>query len=203
MKKISLLLTTIALVGFLYSCSNQAEEEKQPQFIRMEPIEESNNDDNKSKEKKEPKSIVECKKEEKKEALGPILVKTCKYRNIKTISEGYPDMKGRYSYNYEVMLNDKKVKNEDIFNNKSAELLGKLNQKILKDYTTFYNAEETKDCFDGMPKNPTFSFNDMGIDFEDDKINFNVIFGLPGMCMSVDGTIISLSLEEIEPYLKK
>ena len=112
-------------------------------------------------------------------------------------------MKGRFSYNYSVLLNGKKVKNEAIFNDKLPELLGKLNKKILKDYTTFYTAEETKDCFDGMPKNPTFSINDMGIDFEDDKINFNVIFGLPGMCMSVDGTIISLSLEEIEPYLKK
>jgi hypothetical protein len=79
----------------------------------------------------------------------------------------------------------------------------KLNQKILKEYTAFYNAEDTKDCFDGKPKTPSFTIDDMGIDFDEDKINFNVSYGLPDICLAVDGTIISLSLEEIEPYLKK
>jgi len=43
----------------------------------------------------------------------------------------------------------------------------------------------------------------MGIDFEDDKINFYVTFGLSGACMSIDGTTVSFSLDEIKRYLNE
>ena len=198
MKKLNLFLTTLALIVFFCSCSDSASKVKNPEFVRIEPMEDTKAN-LKSNEGKEPKAKVECKKQEKSNES----IKICKYGNIETKTEGFADMKGRFSYGYSVMLNGKKVKNEEIFNDKLPELLNKLNQKILKDYTAFYNAEDTKDCFEAKPKNPKFSINDMGIDFEDDKINFNVIFGLSEMCMSVDGTIISISLDEIEPYLKK
>jgi len=90
-------------------------------------------------------------KESKNEDGGdPILTKTCLYKKYKTISKGYPDYKGRYSYEYSV-----------------------------------------------------FKKQENGSYVDDDKINFSVTFGLSGACMSVDGTIISFNLDEIQKYLNE
>jgi hypothetical protein len=197
MKRLTLLLSFILTICTLYSCApSTSSENKKTADIEGE----SKPDDNKEK----PLAKVVCKNEEKSgEGEDAILIKNCQFGNIQTRSEGYPDNKGRYSYAYEISFNGKKVKNEAIFNEKMPELLSKLNEKILKDYKEYYNAEDTRDCFEGMDKNPKFTMNDMGIDFDEDKIIFNISFGLSGACMSVDGTNVSLSMEELAPYLKK
>mgnify|MGYP006908383955 CR=1 FL=1 len=163
-------------------------------------------DNNQSDEIKKEQSIkAVCINNEKKgeDPSSPILIKECQYKNIKCRSEGYPDNKGRYSYVYEIMLEDKKVKNSDIFNHKINDLSVLLNSRILKDYKELYNSQDTKECFEGMDENPIFSIDDLGIEFDDNQIKFNVTFGLSGVCMSADGTSVSMSLEEIEPFLKK
>ena len=194
MKKFKVLLSCFILIGFLYSCTAPVSENKEKEETKAET---------KTEEKKESPKTAVCKTEEKKEGPDPIITKSCQYGNIQTKSVGYPDMKGRYSYSYELMLNGKKVKNSVIFNDKMPELLSKLNDKILKEYSESYNAEDTKDCFSGMPKNPKFKMDDMSIDLDDKNMIFNVSFGLPGMCLALDGSIVSIPLEEIENYLKK
>ena len=46
-----------------------------------------------------------------------------------------------------------------------------------------------------------FTFEQLGIDFDNNTINFYVTFGLSGACMSVDGASIAFSLHNIKQYL--
>ncbi len=137
----------------------------------------------------------------------PILIKTCLYKNYKTISNAYPDYKGRYSYKYFVYAKHAtgsyiQIKNASLFNQKRDELLSMINSKIEKDYNLYSNDPETKDCFAGSSFTP-FNFEQLGIDFSQDKIYFHVTFGLGGACMNVDGTEVSFNLDEIQKYLNE
>ncbi len=147
-------------------------------------------------------------KESKNEDGGdPILTKTCLYKIYKTISTGYPDYKGRYSYEYSVFKKQAngsyvQIKNAALFNENKNELLSIINSKIKKDYISYSNEPEAKDCFDGASFTP-FNFDQLGIEFGDDYINFSVTFGLSGACMAVDGTGVSFNLDEIQKYLNE
>ena len=131
--------------------------------------------------------------------------KTCYYKNFKTVSTGYPDYKGRYSYNYEVFSkqadgNYVKIKKSKLFNKNRRKLLSIINTRIKKDYDAYANEDERSECFQGHSFTP-FGFEEMGIEFEGNQISFHVRFGLSSACMSADGTIVFMTLQEIEPYL--
>jgi hypothetical protein len=101
---------------------------------------------------------------------GPILTKTCLYKTYKTISKGFPDYKGRYSYEYSVFKKQEngsyvQIKNASMFNKNKNELLSIINSKIEKDYKSFSN--EAKDCFEGASFTP-FNFDQLGITFNND-----------------------------------
>ncbi len=155
------------------------------------------------------KNKVTCTEIETKNDEGddPILVKTCLYKKFKTISKGYPDYKGRYSYDYSVYEKQEngsyvQIKNATLFNENKNELLSIINSKIEKDYKSYSNDPENKDCFQGALFIP-FNFDQLAIDFDFDKINFNVTFGLSGDCMHVDGTFVSFNLDEIQKYFNE
>lgn len=135
-----------------------------------------------------------------------LIIKTCKWHNFKFIETGYPDYRGRYSYEYEVFAvnngKEKKINNSDIFNDKISQLEKLINQRV-------------KHIFDDYAKDPKASvrfkgeifkkieINEMGISFsEDEKIEFNVSFGLGNACLSVDEVTVSFSLNEINEYLR-
>jgi hypothetical protein len=152
---------------------------------------------------------VTCTEKKSKNADGgdPILTKTCLYKKYKTISKGYHDYKGRYSYEYSVFKKQEngsyvQIKNASLFNKNKNELLSNINKKIEKDYNSYANDPETKECFEDASFTP-FNFDQLAIDFGVDEINFNVTFGLSGDCMSVDGTIVSFNLDEIKKYLNE
>ena len=152
---------------------------------------------------------VTCTEKESKNEDGgdPILNKNCLYKQYKTISKGYPDFKGRYSYEYSIFKKQEngsyvQIINATLFNENKNELLSIINSKIEKDYKSYSNDPETKDCFEGASFTP-FNYDQLGIDFDVDKIYFNVTFGLGGACMSVDGTIVSFNLDEIQKYLNE
>ena len=131
--------------------------------------------------------------------------KTCYYKNFKTVSTGYPDYKGRYSYSYEVFSKQEngeyvKIKKSKLFNKNRRKLLSLINKRIKKDYDAYANEVERGECFQGHSFSP-FDFEDMGIEFEGNQISFHVRFGLSSACMSADGTIVFMPLQEIEPYL--
>jgi hypothetical protein len=73
--------------------------------------------------------VVCTEKETKNEDGGddPIITKTCLYKNYKTISKGYPDYKGRYSYEYSLFSKQAngsyvQIKNASLFNQYKNEL---------------------------------------------------------------------------------
>ena len=151
--------------------------------------------------------IVMCSEKEmpNPDTEDPIINKTCLFKEYKTISIGSPDYKGRYSYEYKLYKKQsngtfKKVKNVSLFNEKKNELLSLINAKIKKEYDLYAQDPESSDCFDQMSFVP-FTFEQLGIDFDNNSINFNVTFGVSGACSSVDGTGIALSLNEIKQYL--
>lgn len=140
-----------------------------------------------------------------KNSNDPVLISTCLYKNYKTISKGYPDNFGRYSYEYSIFKKQEngnyiQIKNTDLFNNYKDELLRLINYKIEKDYNQFSNDPETKDCFTISTFN-SFNFDQLQISFDDNKINFGCYFGLGGACRSVDGTSVSFTFEELGKYL--
>ncbi len=135
----------------------------------------------------------------------PIINRTCLFKEYKTISIGSPNYKGRYSYEYKLYKKQsngtfKKVKNESIFNEKKKDLLSLINAKIKKEYDLYAQDPESSECFDQMSFVP-FTFEQLGIDFDNNSINFNVTFGVGGACSSVDGTGIAFSLDEIKQYM--
>ena len=151
--------------------------------------------------------VVICSEKElpNSDAEDPIIKKICLFKEYKTISIGYPDYKGRYSYEYEIYKKQsngtfKKVKNVTLFNEKKNELLSLINAKIKKEYDLYAQDPESRECFDQMSFVP-FTFEQLGIDFDNNSINFNVTFGVSGACSSVDGTSIEFSLHEIKQYL--
>lgn len=89
-------------------------------------------------------------KESKNEDGGdPILTKTCLYKKYKTISKGYPDNRGRYSYEYSVFKKQEngsyvQIKNATVFNENRNTLLSIINSKIEKEYRSYSNDPEQK-----------------------------------------------------------
>ena len=159
--------------------------------------------------KSQVQSHVTCTEQESQneEGGGPLLTKTCLFKKYKIITQGSADFKGRYSYEYSVFKQEEngsyvQIKNAMLFNENKNELLSIINSKIKKDYMSFSNDPETKDCFEGASFTP-YNFDQLGIDFNADGVNFNVTFGLSGSCMSVDGTIVSFNFDEINKYLNQ
>ncbi len=145
------------------------------------------------------------KKLKNEDSQDPIIVKTCYLKNCRFVSTGYPDRKGRYSWDYELYkkTGQKYVKamNEEIFNTQQNELLKILNKRVEKDFLQYSTDADTKDCF----SDKTYSghtLNDFKISFEGDQIWFSVYFGLPGACRNVDGSFVIFKLREIQKYLK-
>lgn len=134
----------------------------------------------------------------------PILIKSCILNNFKSVSTGEADYKGRYSYKYEVFIKKNgayvKSNNEDLFNEKKEVLLKLINQKIKIDFDEYATNPETKDCFEGVTFT-NYTYENLGIEFTDDKVNFNVWFDVFEYCFNVSSTTVSFSIEEIKPYL--
>ena len=154
-------------------------------------------------------SPVACTEQESpnEEGGGPLLTKNCLYKKYKSITQGYPDYKGIYSYEYSIFKKQDdgiyiQIKNAMLFNENKNELLSIINSKIKKDYMSFYNDPETRDCFDGASFMP-YNFEQFGIDFDANGLNFHVTFGLSSACMSVDGTIVSFNFDELKKYLNQ
>ena len=131
----------------------------------------------------------------------PIIIKTCIWHAFKFVTTGAPDYKGRYGYEYELFLIEnsqpKQITNSELFNDHRKELEELINRKIRIDFDNNAKDPNVKDCFEGVTFTP-FQLNDMGISFNDkNEMEFNVTFGLGGACMSVDGMVITFSMQDL------
>lgn len=155
-------------------------------------------------EKKET-AVCDQKEEKGPDEMMPNIIITCNYKNFKSVAQGFPDMKGRYSYIYEMFVKDasgqfKKVKNEAIFK-KHKELLSRLNARIKADYDRFSKDEETKNCFYNSRFTP-YTFDRLGIEFKENEMQFSAVFyPSDGACMSTSGTTVTFKYNEMHQYL--
>ena len=134
----------------------------------------------------------------------PILIKSCILNNFKSVSTGEAVYKGRYSYKYEVFIKKNgefvKSNNEELFNEKKEELLKLINQKIKRDFNDYATNPEIKDCFEGITFT-NYTFENLGIEFTDNKVDFNVWYDVDFENCFNYSTTVSFTIEEIKPYL--
>ncbi|TAF64605.1 MAG: hypothetical protein EAZ55_11125 [Cytophagales bacterium] len=214
MKKITLILSAFLLAFAMFSsCDSNSEQQKNNANNTEKQESQSSNDAikkeiNKSNSKSSSTSYsvkIDCSQTETNENGVSSMTKSCLYNNYKAVARGATDSKGRYAYQYELFVKKggeeyTPIKNAEMFN-KEKELLALINGKIKKDYESYANDPQTKSCFDGKPFTP-FTFDQLGISFDSDKISFNASFGLSSACMSVDGSIVSFDWGEMQTYIK-
>jgi len=132
--------------------------------------------------------------------------KTCLFNDFKTVSTGYAnDRNGKMYWIYEVFQNKNgkyvKVQNNTMFNLDQKELLKLINERIKRDFNVFSTEAETSDCFTDFGSLPVYKMNDIGIDFDDDEIQFHIEFNLPEACDAVGGTTVTFKIADITKYL--
>jgi hypothetical protein len=132
--------------------------------------------------------------------------KTCLFNDFKTVSTGYAnDRNGKMYWIYEIFQNKNgkyvKVQNSALFNLDQKELLKLINERIKRDYTVYSTEAETRDCFNDFGSLPVYKMNDLGIDFNNDEIQFHIEFNLPEACDAVGGTVVTFKIADIIKYL--
>jgi hypothetical protein len=132
----------------------------------------------------------------------PDTVDSCSYKTIVTVSRGTPDYKGRYFYSYKLYQgrqdNFLEIKNHSLFKN-CASLEDTLNLFVKKEFNELY--AQSDDCFlDFRLKH--YNLDDFGIQLKDSVMIFNLSFGLPAMCLAVDGVTIRYKIKNLKRYLK-
>ena len=155
--------------------------------------------------------VVNCIEKEKKVQGGgePNLIKTCTWKNFKSVQTG-ESYKFQYYYSYKLfkLVNNKYVaiKNAQLFNENLNYLIEVLNQRLKMDFEQHLKEPESSTCFEGV-STPEVTigdagtpFDNIGITFNSEQIDFSIPYGLMGACRGLDGTIISFSLDSMEPY---
>ena len=127
------------------------------------------------------------------------------YKKYVAYKKGSPDDKGRYYYEYFILKKNEngqyvQIKNASLFNKDSNKLLSIINSKLEKIFIDGSKNSEDEDCFNDQTFKP-FTFDQLGISFDQDKIEFNASFGLSFACLAADGNTISFNLTEIKKYL--
>lgn len=135
--------------------------------------------------------------------FDPDLLDSCVYGNLITRNHGSPDYKGRYMYSYRVFINDKdglrQLKNQDLFNENFKIFEEILNTRVQQEFEGI--RPEFLDCFEDFQLRH-YTLNDFGIALNPNgSLNFNLSFGLPGVCMAADGLILTYPITELQPYL--
>lgn len=118
-----------------------------------------------------------------------------------------PDYKGRYSWEYALYkLEDSTytaISTASLFNDKRDDLLRQINQRIQADYRTMAEDPENSSCFEVKELSRPFSFEELGISFENEQLVFHADYGKPDYCMAVGSTSVAFKMKEIAPYLQQ
>lgn len=132
------------------------------------------------------------------------LIRTCFHSSYKSVAYGMADYKGRYTYSYQLYKRSRngylRISNEALFNASKSKLLQNLNEQIARDFYELKSDKSSSDCFDGIEL-PYYSFNRLGIEFDEDALEFHVDFGMPNYCLAVGGTTISIPWSEANKYI--
>jgi len=207
MKKIILSLTAIVIATIsIVSCKNESTNSSTSKDS-LSVVQQPKLDTTLKKEVDSSKQTeIVCKETEEKIDGQSSIINTCTWTNYKSVATG-SDYKGKTFWSYEIykLINGSyaKIKNSQLFNDKKGQLLSIINKKIKTHFIELSKDPENKVCFSGVEKAPEFTFDNLDVFLDKGGFAFSYSFGLPTVCVAVDGDVISFKLNEIEPYLKK
>lgn len=141
----------------------------------------------------------------KKPKVEPTKIENYYFKDFKSVITGIPDYKNRFTWTFELFqkVNDEyiKVENVALFNDKKQELLDIINKKIQNEFNIAYKTDPK--CFSSKTA-PVYDFKNLGIEFQDGKMNFYAIFNFTNEnCKFLYGyTSVEFSADEIQKYLK-
>jgi len=127
------------------------------------------------------------------------------FKDFKSVITGTPDTKNRFTWTFELFKKDSSgyipANNDEVFNDKKAELLSIINERIKSDFEKAYGLD--KECFN-TDKAPGYTFNNLGLEFKDDKVNFYAVFDFATEnCYYLYGyTVVEFTVGEVEEYIK-
>ena len=127
------------------------------------------------------------------------------FKDFKSVITGTPDTKNRFTWTFELFKKDSSgyipANNDEVFNDKKAELLSIINERIKSDFEKAYGLD--KECFK-TDKAPGYTFNNLGLEFKDDKVNFYAVFDFATEnCYYLYGyTVVEFTVGEVEEYIK-
>ncbi len=137
-------------------------------------------------------------------SLNPVKTKTCESNFIRTISKSELDFGGKNHQSFELFIKRKnffeKIKNEELFNESKAELLGQINAQL--EYSFNATKKDHAQCLNEITFSP-ITFENLGISLSEKSIDFHYDFGYSKTCMKSFGTLLEYPLEDIEKYLIK
>ena len=134
-----------------------------------------------------------------------VITKTCIIKDLKFVSVGTPDNKGRYFWEYEVYKLDgenyTKTENSKIFR-KTEKLKKLVNRGIEKSYESDKQILENAQCIDQITLKK-FGLDEMQVTFDElGNAQFITSFEISSACLSVDRSIIKMKIEKFLKYLK-
>lgn len=141
----------------------------------------------------------------RKPKVEPTKIENYYFKDFKSVITGIPDAKNRFTWSFELYqkINDEyvKVENSVMFNDKKQELLDIINKKIQNEFAIAYKTDPK--CFASKTV-PTYDFKNLGIEFQDGKMNFYAIFNFTNEnCKFLYGyTSVEFAADEIQKYLK-
>ncbi len=139
-----------------------------------------------------------------KENPDPILLKSCTWGEFKSRSNGETDNKGRYYYTYELfkLIDNKEVSitNQELFKINKEKFLGFVQQKVNESFNNFLKNPETSDCFIGVDS-PIVDWEFFNVEFSEAGIVLSFRFGLPDVCLSADGDVLTINYKDVLQYI--
>jgi len=158
-------------------------------------------------QKAKPRELIcETQKTKNEPELQDIITNTCSLGDLKFVSIGSPDYKGRYSWESKVYKWTGKTyvqkKYSEIFIN-TALLEKKINDENKKAYESDIKRPEISECM-GFIKYRKFSLDEMEINFDElGNPQFTLTYNsIPLVCFNVNATIIPMKLSEFNSYIK-
>lgn len=122
------------------------------------------------------------------------------YRYKTQYNEEEDNQDGYWTARFEIQKEDGRfvpIDNCDFFNAQQTHLLEKINQQ----FNAQYFAVEDRDCVNSLFYSWT-KMNELELSFDKKGVHFHNDFGFPEVCKNLDRPKISMTWQEIAPYLK-
>ncbi|WP_460218619.1 hypothetical protein [Psychroserpens sp. MEBiC05023] len=135
------------------------------------------------------------------EQLDDIYIKSCKFRNYKSVSISDPDYQGRTSWNYTLFMDNQPSNNSDLFTSNLNELELLLNKTFKEQYVKDFSIPELKECLKSIPFKEAI-IDDYAIEFnEDNTIRFFKQYPVTNACLNLSFASKSFNIKDLTKYM--